>query len=151
MKNGKTTKPWQRCLLAALLCLCTSCYQLDIHEHDSDYPVAFGQHLAGFDIVEQKGYFNETYWVYHAGDLGQLPLGSREGLEHDHIWSHTFQKYLHPGEGVQHLKIRQRQTLATLVVRVITLGLFSPTELTIEGQIVRIVPEAKNITQNSAP
>lgn len=131
---------WQILLLLGLSL--SSCYQLDVHYQDTtEYPVAFGQHLAGFDILETRGHLSETLWVYHAGDLGQLPIGSREGLAHEDIWAHTFRKHLQAGEGIQYLKIRQQQTLATLLVRLLTLGLLSPTELNIEGKIVRVVPE----------
>lgn len=118
----------------------SSCYQLDAHYPEAEYPVAFGQNLAGYEITEETGFISEVLWVYHAGDLGQLPMGSREGLAHGAIWKHTFQKYLTPGQGVQYLKIRQRQTISTLLTRLLTLGVISPTEVHIEGQIVSIIP-----------
>lgn len=120
--------------------LLSACYQLDVYYPDAEYPVAFGQHLAGYEITATSGFISETLWVYHAGDLGQLPLGSREGLEHRAIWQHTFQKHLLPGQGVHYLKVRQRQTFSTVMTRLLTLGLLSPTEIHIEGEIVSIVP-----------
>lgn len=132
----KNVKGW----FLILLCLCcTACYSLDVQYQQGEYPVAFGQHLAGFEVVEKRGYLRETLWVYHAGGLGPLPIGP-EGLTPTNIWSQTFQKHLHTGEGIQYLKIRQRQTFLTLFIRALTLGLLSPTEIQIEGEIVRIVP-----------
>ena len=122
------------------MCLCcTACYQLDVQYASGEYPVAFGQHLAGFDIVEKRGYLRETLWVYQAGGLDPLAIG-REGPVPDNIWSYTFQKHLRTGEGIQYLKIRQRQSFLTLFIRVLSLGLISPTEVQIEGEIVRVVP-----------
>ena len=127
-------------LMSASAYALSSCYQLDAYYAEAEYPVAFGQHLVGYDINEKIGFISETLWVYHAADLGQLPMGSREGLAHNAIWRHTFQKHLTPGQGVHYLKIRQRQTFSTLITRLLTLGIISPTEVQIEGEIVSITP-----------
>lgn len=131
-------------ILTALICVCTyalsSCYQLDVYYPDAEYPIAFGQHLAGYEIIEKTGFISEILWIYHAGDLGQLPIGSREGLEHKVIWKYAFQKHLLPGQGVHYLKVRQRQTFSTIMTRILTLGIISPTEVQIEGEIVSITP-----------
>ena len=121
-------------------CLLNSCYQLDVHYPDAEYPVAFGQRLAGYEITKKSGFISETLWVYHAGDLGQFPLGSREGLNHNAIWNYTFQKHLSPGQGVHYLKVRQQQTFFTVLTRLLTLGILSPTEVHIEGEVVSITP-----------
>jgi len=124
--------------------LLSACYQLDVHYPAAEFPVAFGQHLAGYEITEKSGFLSETLWVYHAGDLGQLPIGSREGLEHNAIWQHTFQKHLQPGQGIHYLKVRQRQTFFTVMTRLFTLGLLSPTEIHIEGEVVSVAPVNTN-------
>jgi hypothetical protein len=131
-------------ILTVLACangyLLNGCYQLDMHYPDAEYPVAFGQHLAGYEITGKSGFISETLWVYHAGDLGQLPMGSREGIHHDAIWQHTFHKNLLPGQGIHYLKVRQRQTFATVLTRLLTLGVLSPTEVHIEGEVVSVTP-----------
>lgn len=130
-------------MLIVPLHILSSCYQLDIRYSQAKYPVAFGQYLAGYDIVARKGRFQKRFWVYHAADLGQLPIGSREGLAHTEIWQHTFESVLSPGEGIQYLKIQQSQTPLTVLTRLTTLGLVSPTEVEIEGQIVTVIPSLK--------
>jgi saccharopine dehydrogenase-like NADP-dependent oxidoreductase len=67
-------------------------------------------------------------------------MGSREGLEHHAIWQYTFKKHLSPGQGIHYLKVRQRQTFFTVVARLLTLGILSPTEVHIEGEVVSIAP-----------
>lgn len=130
-----------RLSVLCLLCACLSgCMSLLLQAPETEIPVSLNARLYGYRNGRVIGRLQQEVWTYHLLGLPQLPLGTREGLATDQVLAGVLKQQVQPGQGVIRLRVKHQRTPLTWAAAILSLGLLSPTAVSIEGDIVELLP-----------
>jgi len=127
-------------VLAVSLLLLSSCASVHYAPVDSEQPISLSETVYGYQTGKIDHHFREEIWVYTLWGLPQVTIGTREGIPADEILSHVLKKQVAPGQGIIRLKLTHTRNLWTWMATVFSLGIFTPTAITLEGDVVNLVP-----------
>lgn len=131
----------QKPLLAALCSmLLSSCMTLVLKAPGSDVPVSLSAEIKGYRTGQLVRHIEHEIWVYQVLGLPWLPSWTREGLPSDDLVGPLLKTHTRRGQGLIRLRVRQSRTPFTWLATLLTLGLVSSTAVTIEGDVVELLP-----------
>ncbi|PKL78441.1 MAG: hypothetical protein CVV27_03290 [Candidatus Melainabacteria bacterium HGW-Melainabacteria-1] len=128
-------------IVFASLAILSSCMSLVLRAPSSEIPVSLSEQIRGYRSGRQIRHFSREIWTYHLLGLPALPLWTREGLPADDLLTSLLKEYTSPGQGVIRLRVRHARTPLTWAATILTLGLLSPTAVTVDGDVIELLPE----------
>ncbi len=127
-------------LLIGFLLLPLACASVTYAPVDIEQPVSLSETVYGYQTGRLDHHFREELWLYSLFGLPQVPIGTRDGIAADQILPFVLKKHLRPGQGVVRLKLSHTRNGWTWLAAIFSLGLFTPTAITLEGDVVELVP-----------
>lgn len=124
----------------ALLSLTIGCASVTYAPVEIEQPVSLSETVYGYQTGKLDHRFREEFWTYSLLGLPQVPLGTREGIASDQILPFVLHKHLAPGQGIVRLKLSHTRNIWTWLAAIFSLGIFTPTAITLEGDVVQLVP-----------
>ena len=128
----------RRLLVLLPVLLLASCMSLVLKAPESPVPVSLSGQIKGYRSARVIRHLVHEIWVYQLLGLPQMPAWTLEGLSPDELVSPLLKEATSPSQGLIRLKLRQSRTPVTWLATILTLGLLSPTSVTIEADLVEL-------------
>ncbi len=117
-----------------------SCMSLMFKSPDTKALISLTDEIPGQRTGKVLRHVSYEIWTYHLLGLPSVPLGTREGIPADNLIEPLVKNDLAAGNGIVRLKVTHARTPLTWVATIFTLGLVSPTAVTVEGDVVELLP-----------
>lgn len=107
---------------------------------DTTVPISLSGEVQGHRTGRVIRHVSREIWTYHLFGMPSVPLGTREGFAADDLVAPLLADEMASGHGIVRLKISHARTPLTWLATIFSLGILSPTSVTVEGDVVELLP-----------